>query len=183
MSFSSFLSTLTSGIINSISNNVSKEQEVLENDTSTSTPVMSVERSSSKILTISEKIDIGRKINSGIEIPIELSNKYDITVPRVNYISRRLSLGKLVYSSGGRPKVLDSNSDTILKVQIAALKMNELTEEEYNKKIRSLIRQEYNNSYYRRLSTTNGDKIPKKKLFIPSRTLRRYVQYYNQILL
>ena len=197
MSISSLFSTISKGLYNLTKNNKIDENDDiiiqddniasfnLENKSNTDKVInYKIESKSYPILNIKDKKQIVASVNSGVS-PSELSKSYKISSERVNRYVRKLNMGKCIYESCGRPKIIDNESDTFLKVNISIIKSklrdNIITEAEHIKEVKKLIKIEYINSFRRRcnsLTTDEDDKKKNRKVKISLRSLRRYIKHY-----
>ena len=130
------------------------------------------------ILSLELKKTIAFEINSGLKISKEIASEYQIKASRINCIARKVRLGKNISLQSGRPAVIDSCSDRILKDLIISLRNNSQDIKERIKILRSTIKQEFIFSYMRRNNINESTNLPLKLKF-SSRTLNRYLVKYK----
>ena len=124
-------------------------------------------------LSINDKILIATQVNSGKKSRKQIADVLNISTMRVNSISRKLKLGKVVYSQSGRPRTLDSESDLTLRNFIINIReRSDITKDEIYKQVRKQIKEEYMKTLKRR-NKLNDNELSK-------RSLSRYLTYYKE---
>jgi hypothetical protein len=165
------------GFINNDNNNNNNNNNNIIISNNTFPPVDEDHNELRENITLEIKLSIANAINSGNKYPEELAQFYKIKRARINYIARKIRLGKNIRVSSGRPTAIDNESNQALIMATLELRSQSISSELFRKKLRQAIKLEYLNSYNRRHKLQHIQKIK-----VPPITIRRYIEKYKNYL-